>query len=187
MYKNEVCKNEVCHNNYNTNYIIEDSLDFKNEMSSCVNNKIINTDSLLSETCLISQEKLTKSHVKLPCSHTFNYIPLFNELCSQKQKNIYESTTLKIHQMKCPYCRLVFEHILPYIPSEYREKKHGINYPFKYGMPLQVECEWINKTGKNKNMKCAAHALYIGEETYCKSHYRKAQKMKEAVASALLK
>ena len=144
-------------------YIIEDNLDFK----TAINNDLTEDE----ETCLISQQILTKSHIKLPCGHKFNYMPLYNELYKQKQKNHYETCNLKINQLKCPYCRKVCDNILPYIQSECIEKTHGVNYPFKYCMKNIVECEWNQKN----NTKCCKEAQFINDASYCKLHYMKVQ------------
>ena len=37
------------------------------------------------QICLISQEPLTKTHVKLTCSHQFNYQFIYNEVYNQLQ------------------------------------------------------------------------------------------------------
>ena len=147
-------------------YIIEGDLDFKTAMNSDL------TDD--EETCLISQELLTKSHIKLPCGHKFNYMPLYNELYKQKQKNHYETCNLKVNQVKCPYCRKVYDNILPYIQSECIEKTHGVNYPFKYCMKNEIECDWSQK---NKT-KCCKEAQFINDASYCKLHYIKVQAIK---------
>jgi hypothetical protein len=166
------------------NYIIEDSLDFKKELNknddvNIINNVNDNNNIESIETCLISQQQLTKSHIILPCNHKFNYMPLFNEVCSQKQKNIYESCTLKLYQIKCPYCRKIFDNLLPYIPSEYSEKKTGINYPLKYCMSVQLQCDWVNTKGKHKNINCTRTVMYICDKSYCKHHYDKTQLLQE--------
>jgi len=147
----------------NNTYIIEDNLDFKKEM-----NNSMDTNNII-EICLITQQKLTKSHISLPCSHKFNYIPLFKEVCSQKMKNVYTTSTLEVNQIKCPYCRTVFDTILPYLPSEVDEKKIGVNYPLKYCMKLDIECDWVNKKG----VKCVKQARHIDEKCYCKLHHTK--------------
>ena len=147
----------------NIKYTIEDNLDFKTEMAAMANMANV-------PTCLISQQPLTKSHITLPCSHTFNYMPLYRDVFKQKQKNLLEVCTLKINQIKCPYCRVVTEQLLPYLPSECTDKCHGVNSPLKYGMPLTLNCEW---------KKCQKVAQYIGDTSYCKGHYKKVQQ-KEA-------
>lgn len=157
-------------------YIIEGNLDFKTAMASDIENEFINDE----EICLVSQQLLTKSHIKLPCGHKFNYMPLYNELYKQKQKiqqkNIhsFETCHLKINQIKCPYCRKVFDNILPYIQSECIEKVHGVNYPFKFCMKNVVECDWIQR---NKN-KCCKEAQFIDDKSYCKVHFMKSHAIK---------
>ena len=161
--------NNVKENNImQKHYIIEDNLDFKTEL----------TDKTISDNnsrCLISQQVLTRSHITLPCSHKFNYIPLYNEVCQQKMKNVYKVMVLKINQLKCPYCRNVFDILLPYLPSEIDEKKTGVNFPPKYCMALGIECDWVNKSGKNKGVKCTKDAQYIDATCYCKLHYKRTQ------------
>jgi hypothetical protein len=147
-------------------YIIEGNLDFKTAMSIDLNEE--------EETCLISQQVLTKSQITLQCGHKFNYMPLYNEVYKQKQKNHYETCNLKINQLKCPYCRKVCDNILPYIQSECIEKTHGVNYPFKYCMKNEIQCEWIQK---NKT-KCCKEAQFINDASYCKLHYMKSQAIK---------
>ena len=153
------------------NYTIEGNLDFKNAIYSDIINEENNVSNVNETICLLSHQQLTKSHIKLPCTHTFNYIPLFNEVIIQKTiKNSYETTRLRIHQMKCPYCRTVFDNILPYIPSECVEKQLGVNYPMKYCMEYNINCDW------SKKRKCTKNALYIGSEfSYCKIHYLQPQ------------
>ena len=155
-------------------YVIEDNLDFKSELNNSNNEN--NAD-----VCLISQQQLTKSHIMLPCSHKFNYMPLFNEIYTQKKKNMYAGAALKVNQIKCPYCRVKFDELMPYLPGECSEKTTGVNYPFKYCMKLRIECDWINKTGKNKGIKCSKDALYLDVNCYCKTHYHKINKINNII------
>jgi hypothetical protein len=158
------------------NYIIEDNLDFKAAL--------LLDDDASNDTeggvCLITQQPLTNSHIKLPCSHAFNYMALYKELVIQKTKNSYETTHLKVFQIKCPYCRNVSDNLLPYLPSECTRMVNGVNSPTKYCMPYLVTCH-----GKIKEKPCPFNACYIGETSYCKRHYLKTQKkLKEAQAQA---
>ena len=159
------------------NYIIEDNLDFKAAL-------LLDDDSFTNDTeggvCLITQQPLTNSHIKLPCSHAFNYMALYKELVIQKTKNSYETTHLKVFQIKCPYCRNVSDNLLPYLPSECTRMVNGVNSPTKYCMPYLVTCH-----GKIKEKPCPFNACYIGETSYCKRHYLKTQKkLKEAQVQA---
>jgi hypothetical protein len=62
------------------NYIIEDNINFYDTLynddndNECDNNNI----------CLITYEPLQDSYVKMDCGHTFNYIPLFNDIMNHK-------------------------------------------------------------------------------------------------------
>jgi hypothetical protein len=67
--------------------------------------------------CLITKEPLEPNHITLSCNHKFNYVPLYNEVVNQKNKqnNIYEIAKLSSNQIKCPYCRAITNKLLPYI------------------------------------------------------------------------
>ena len=161
----------------NNNYVIEDNLDFKaalsiNDDDSVKVNTLNNTN-----VCLISGQELTKSFIKLPCSHTFNYISLLNEVKKQKQKtkNYFEVCILNTNQIKCPYCRTVIDNILPYIPSECDDKIYGVNSPNKYCLKNNILCEWVmkKKTGSEYSITCLKQGIYINDKSYCKLHYLK--------------
>jgi hypothetical protein len=146
------------------NYVIEDNLDFKAALA----NHLTEEQSI----CLISQQPLTKSHIQLPCKHAFNYKPLYKEIYVQKMvRNGYETARLKINEVKCPYCRSVSEQLLPYLPSEERERKTGVNSPAKYCMPYTLACDWQQTPAK----ACTKPACYIDTVSYCKTHYQKSQ------------
>lgn len=148
------------------NYIIEDNLDFKQAL-------VEDDCDIITNICLISQQQLTKSHIKLPCQHTFNYIPLLNEAIKQKQINVYETCRLKTNQLKCPYCRTVFDKLLPYIPSECDDRIYGVNFPFKHCMENNIQCDWETVDKGKCIIKCNKPAQYIAEQSYCKKHYTK--------------
>lgn len=161
------------------NYIIEDNLDFKAALANDLTEE--NT------ICLISQQPLTKSHIQLPCKHTFNYKPLYKEMYVQKTvRNMYETVRLKINELKCPYCRSVSEQLLPYLPSEEPERKAGVNGPAKYCMPYLLVCEWQTTTNTNNNKEkgCTKPACYIDTMSYCKTHYLKVHKKKVPTTKA---
>jgi hypothetical protein len=149
------------------NYIIEDNLDFKAALENDFAEENI--------ICLISQQPLTKSHIQLPCKHTFNYKPLYKEIYAQKiVRNIFETVKLKINEVKCPYCRSVSEYLLPYLPSEEADRKNGVNSPAKYCMPYMIACDWPTSI---KDNTCIQPACYIDTVSYCKKHYLKAHKV----------
>jgi hypothetical protein len=161
------------------NYIIENNLNFYNELQTELsNNKIllnenINTDNI----CLITQEPLQTNYITLQCNHKFNYIPLYNEISNQKQNNNLETTYLLINQIKCPYCRIITNKLLPYINHKDVIYKKGVNYPSKYCMKL-YNCQWIMKSGKNHGKFCNKPAHYTEHGTYCNLHQTLAKENK---------
>jgi len=80
--------------------------------------------------CLISDEILVDKFVKLPCGHSFNYIPLYNDIKNHKTKfNHMEATSgkLRAHEIRCPYCRNIHASLLPYYEDLGLKKIHGVN------------------------------------------------------------
>ena len=70
-----------------------------------------------SNICLITKEPLEENYIKLKCGHSFNYIPLYNEINRQKRLNnqSMDDRRLLINQIKCPYCRSIHNYLIPYI------------------------------------------------------------------------
>jgi len=116
--------------------------------------------------CLISYELLTDNSIKLPCNHTFNYYPLYKEICNQKLKtNVREIVRLKLCQIKCPYCRTVHNNLIPYCEMDGVSSKYGVTRPNKYVL-LPDNCLYIFKSGKSKGEKCNSKC----NGQYCKRH-----------------
>ncbi|RPG17259.1 MAG: hypothetical protein CBC84_002315 [Pelagibacteraceae bacterium TMED124] len=121
--------------------------------------------------CLITNEPLEKSHIKLTCTHSFNYKPLLNEVCKQKinlirgkkYSNNLEIQKLTKYQMKCPYCRTIQNGILPYIKTH--PKIRYVNWPQKQALKLN-KCPYQFKSGKRKNQPCNKFCCF----EYCKQH-----------------
>jgi hypothetical protein len=92
--------------------------------------------------CLISNNELMVNYVKLDCDHCFNYISLYNEIFTQKYKNIHNNNNnnnnninnySKNHShplcIKCPYCRKYQSNLLPPLEDEQNNISliYGIN------------------------------------------------------------
>ena len=149
------------------NYIVEGGLNFYDLLKSKEN---YNTDSV----CLLSHMPLVEPIIKLPCGHHYNYVSLYNEIVIQKRKgnSLYQDNIrLGTNQIKCPYCRKVYNHLLPYIPLEGVSEKIGVNSPAKYCMHLW-DCEWIFKSGKRKGQSCSASANKTDHGRYCNKHHK---------------
>ena len=176
------------------NYIIEGGIDFYNEINNITtnNNNITPNNDTLNNLCLITQEPLTINYIKLPCGHTFNYLPLYKEISVQKKnstiKNVFEIIKLNINEMKCPYCRLKIDNILPYIPfyqenedgKNIIERINGVNSPERYCMKHK-DCSWVFKQGKDEGTTCSKNAYYRNtndayaycNDAYCDMHWKK--------------
>ena len=169
------------------NYIIEGGIDFYNEINNITPNIIDNNNTL--NNCLITQEPLTMNYIELPCGHKFNYFPLYKEISIQKKNstsaNVFEIIKLNINEMKCPYCRLKIDKILPYIPvyidedngKNIIERINGINSPERYCMKHK-DCSWVFKQGKDEGTKCLKNAYHRNNnnninDPYCDMHWKK--------------
>jgi hypothetical protein len=68
-------------NHYIMKYNIEGDIDFYSELSADTESSV-QSDNI----CLITHEQLLDNHVKMTCGHTFNYIPLYNDVLNHKTK-----------------------------------------------------------------------------------------------------
>ena len=155
------------------NYIIEGGIDFYQEL----NNNLNNVNKVNNNICLITKEQLTYNYITLPCNHSFNYVPLYKEVCLQKQKNTHltdlEIVKLSSHQIKCPYCRTIINNLIPYIPiNDEIQKIMNVNYPSKYCM-TRYKCRYTFKSGKTKGSLCDKNAYEIPNKDgiYCEKHW----------------
>ena len=146
------------------NYIIPSDIDFFKEINEeCDENNQNN------EICLITQEKLNHNFIKLPCNHTFNYIPIYNELLFQKN-NInkrLESSKISLYQIKCPFCRTIHNGLLPYYQNDNIQIINGINSPFRHSLEC-YKCEH----NKRNNIICNKKANCYKIGNYCNYHYK---------------
>ena len=110
--------------------------------------KSITDDTNNTKLCLLTKEKLSKFNITLNCGHTFNYVPLYQEISIQKNKNINykDIIRLKKHQFKCPYCRNIENKLIPYVNFPNVLKKPGVN---------------SNKTITNKFFQCTQKHVFL--------------------------
>mgnify|MGYP001196669562 FL=1 len=144
--------------------------EFLKELNEQLNEISDESETNKEDICLISMEKLEESHITLPCSHKFNYIPLYNEICEQKTKNNpLEVVKLHFNEIKCPYCRTITTGLLPYQCIDGVKKKCGVNYPLKHCLPI-YKCEWVYKNGNLLGEKCNQKAGLYNNHCYCNKH-----------------
>lgn len=168
------------------NYIIEgggDIIDFYAELKSEIAySSYYDNAANNNKECLITKQPLTYNHVTLPCGHKFNYFPLYTEICLQKQRNYstLEIVKLDTHQIKCPYCRTIFNELIPYIPMNGVSKTPFVNYPLKYCMFI-YKCRSHLKSGINKGLCCDKHAYESATEEgiFCEKHWKQEHEKKE--------
>lgn len=160
-------------------------------MTQC-NESIENVN--IDSCCLLTKEALNDIHVTLNCSHKFNYIPLYKEVVIQKTSagmttnGYYNSCTLRLNEMKCPYCRRVQDKLLPFLNYDDVKRLRGVNGPESLCMKARM-CEHIeiNQKSKKKNSKketssaceCNATHLVNGVLYYCKKHYDQQKQEKQ--------
>jgi len=160
----------------NLHYEVEDGLDLNFfEALKCMQSvqSVQSAQPLVEENaCLITNVPLSSFHVTLECGHKFNYEPLYQEVMRQKGRmgiyNYHEK--IGLHQIKCPYCRTLTNHLMPWIGNHPVIKRlMGVNSPASMCMP-GVKCSLD---------KCNVNAFYEHEnKPYCMRHHKAASKPK---------
>jgi hypothetical protein len=143
-------------------YNIEGNIDFYKELLENVE-----LDYNDSDRCLITHEPLNESSVTLECNHSFNYLPLYKYVVNSKtQFNNMEKKSLKVSQIKCPYCRNIQNHLLPLPPSGMDVKIiHGVN-KIEYSPIMVGKCCYGDGSCKSTSVYLA----YQDNTTYCFTH-----------------
>ena len=163
------------------NYVIENGIDFSKLLELSDDNDDIGSEN--NQQCLLTGEPLELNHITLPCQHSFNYKPLYNEILSRKFKlNKYSrhANYLKVNQIECPYCRNISNKLIPYCPLiSGVSKVAGVNSPKKYTIQEHT-CSHIFKNGKNKGTTCTNSGFFYKENgkvvCLCSKHWQYQQK-----------
>lgn len=159
--------------------IIKDNNDFNRLLSSIMNEET----TIENDICLISQDKLENVHITLECGHKFNYSSIFECVYREKieHQNHFETTKLKMNQIRCPYCRQIQDKLLP--PCESYRNIRYVNYPTKYCMKTH-ECIYMYKNGKKKNTACKEICSY--GNSYCKKHSKYKEQVRKKKCTFIL-
>jgi hypothetical protein len=159
-----------------------DDVNNRNTNTNTIENVIVSdTMEITDNICLITKEKLHPNHITLNCKHKFNYVPLYNEVVGQKNKqsNVYEVTKLSSNQIKCPYCRIITNKLLPHIPypsvkviknvNSYVTTSYNINPDYFLYAP---KCS--HATTNNAKTECQKYGVYYETENVllCPQHYK---------------
>lgn len=139
------------------NYILEDNFDFFSKLNDPLEEKPQEDISM----CMISHEPLSYNSITLPCNHSFNYVPLYNELCFYNNKEY----------INCPYCRCKSNKLIPFIPLPGITKIYGVNYPPKLSMPAP-KCSFIRKNGIHKGLTCDHSGIEYENGVFCDKHMK---------------
>jgi len=123
------------------------------------------TDDNNTESCLISGLPLDSSRITLPCSHSFNYVPLVNDVL--RYFSLHGKTRLR-----CPYCRTPAGGVIPYRPDILRTYRAGVNGP-------TCECFEKHECSVEGCFKNATVPLPDGGTFACSTHYRRLLKPKK--------
>jgi len=113
--------------------------------------------------CCISRQPLIEHAFTMDCGHTFNYIPLYTEIC--KQKFIYKTYTQYIgrnnrnYAIQCPYCRHFQQKILPYYSELNLALHYGVNTTNK---------DYYCPTLTARDSVCKYKGVTFSESTVCK-------------------
>lgn len=115
------------------------------------------------ERCYISGQPLDHSKTTLPCGHSFNYLPLIQDLI--KYKKTHSSSYHSFNSFFfCPYCRKNFYETIPYRPDISKLSYNRINKPIN----LSYEKHTCYNTTCDKNA-----TVPIGNNTFaCYLHYK---------------
>lgn len=96
-------------------------------------------------TCYISGQSLNHTKTTLPCGHSFNYMPLLNDLINYKRTHLTHYS-YKNNFFSCPYCRKHINGTIPYRPDISKITFNQINKPVSASF-LKNPC--YNKQCKN--------------------------------------
>jgi hypothetical protein len=157
-------------------YLVEGGMNFFDELNKPEVKQKVDTP-----VCLITDEPLVDLSVELNCGHSFNYEPLYKEVCLQKTgKNYLEISKLSFNEMKCPYCRKIQRGLLPFheLLEKTCPKLYGVN-SLTNSAPIAKTvianntfglCTQLLKTGVNKGSPCGKH-IFTNTAGLCTRHY----------------
>ena len=122
------------------------------------------------------------------CGHTFNYIPLYNDILNHKTKfNNMESSNnrLKFDEIRCPYCRFKQKGLLPYYENFGLKLVYGVNsYDtnntcyYNYCPCAYADCSKAAYRNFMNKKYCNVHAWQLKKEYTLKKQEEKEAKLK---------
>ncbi len=107
-------------------YQLEDNIDFYELLKKSIADE--QEENSRESVCLITNLPLVEPYITMKCGHSFNYVPLYKDIACVKANNHMERKRLNANQIKCPYCRSVENHVLPYIRQPKCGRKDMVNW-----------------------------------------------------------
>ena len=157
----------ITDSSFNSYYTTDTSFNFYAELNNDVTQA--NNEEDENNKCLISNLPLDETAIELSCGHKFNYLYIYLESLNSKKTsyshyNIGSKLKLGINQIRCPYCRTVFNNLLP-VPF-------GILGAGKMNQVNSLSDCCPKITCKSDN--CSENQVYVTPiGYYCKSHYKR--------------
>lgn len=149
------------------NIKVEDGFDFWSELANDEP-----TSPVTDDYCLLTHEPLTLNYITMPCGHKYNYVAICKEISNMKApKTYYYNNGVKLakNQTFCPYCRNIFNQLLPKIPcTDF--------VPAKYvcSATNHIEhrtCQYVFQSGKRKGECCSKKNAFDTENgSFCLKH-----------------
>lgn len=159
----------ITDSSFNSYYKTDTSFNFYAELNNDDNDNIhSNNEEDENNKCLISNLPLDETAIELSCGHKFNYLYIYLETLNSKKTscshyNLGSKLKLGFHQIRCPYCRTVFDNLLP-VPF-------GIVGAGKMNLVNSLSDCYPKITCKYDN--CSENQVYVTPiGYYCKSHYK---------------
>jgi hypothetical protein len=158
----------ITDSSFNSYYTTDTSFNFYAELNNDNDSTHTNNEEDENNKCLISNLPLDETAIELSCGHKFNYLYIYLESLNSKKTsyshyNIGSKLKLGINQIRCPYCRTVFNNLLP-VPF-------GIVGAGKMNQVNSLSDCYPKITCKSDN--CSEDQVYVTSiGYYCKSHYK---------------
>ena len=129
-----------------------------------LNESTDNVDNLDKKICYITNDELDDTSISLPCNHSFNYYPLYQEIVKQKCSIRNKLNHLLLREIECPYCRQVHNGILPYKKIPGVRKIKSVNSPKEWCLNIN-KCKECNKLCVDDY--CSNECKKINNQCHC--------------------
>ena len=164
------------------NYKIEGGFDFYGALALDCSSEGSEADE--ENVCLITAEPLDMFAVTLPCGHSFNYQSLHKDVRAQKSSACQSLSDFRLrhNQFKCPYCRRVYDKLLPFVSLDGVVATNGVDSPSSSKTLNVFPCRHVISRGKRAGEMCGRPSLIPKEAFLCGQHLKKKEERKTCQA-----